>query len=192
MRRRWPPSAPWLVSGRQVSWPVPGQAGLLAGTGKAAAPPVPQRRFRPVASPPISERPATGTERQDGDLIRRPGHRRDRSIELALLQRLVADQDRPLALAAVQRELGADLVERPAVICRDRPCRDGVTDLDAPGFAAVPVLAVQDPCGQLVGKVEVGPITDGGEAEVEAPVTADAMPQVPGQLDPEPDHERVG
>src|SRR5215475_12220573 len=66
------------------------------------------------------------------------------SVELPLLQCLVADEDRPVSLAAVQCEGGADLVEAAAVVAGNGPGRDQVLDLNTPCLTAVPVVQIED------------------------------------------------
>src|SRR6516165_4580854 len=90
--------------------------------------------------------------------------------------------------AAVQLELGPDLVQRPAVPGRDGASRNVNADLDAARLAACPVAdpeLVAERIGQDVGEVEIRPLPDCREAQVEAPVAAYALPQPPLELDSE-------
>src|SRR5436190_18628008 len=78
-----------------------------------------------------------------------------------------------VAVAAAQLELRPHLVERPAAIDRNRARRHGDTQVDVARLAAVPVTDLQlGGVGQDVGEVEVRTVTDGGEADVEAPGAA--------------------
>src|SRR5215471_3445693 len=94
--------------------------------------------------------------------------------------------------AAAQLEFGADLIERPAVLCRNRARRHVDTYLDAPRLAAFPVAQSEflfQVARKVIGQVEVCSVSDGSEAKIEAPVTADALPQPALELDAETDLE---
>src|SRR6516165_5665785 len=115
--------------------------------------------------------------------------------ELVLLERLVPG-DRQMAVvvftvaAAAQLEPGRALVDRAAAVGRDHAGRHRDVLLDAAGLASLPVLDVELlGVGQDVGQVEVLSLADRREAEVEAPMAADAVPEPALKLDPEPDHE---
>src|SRR5690348_13946017 len=98
-----------------------------------------------------------------------------------------------VAVAAAQLELRTHLVEGAAGIGRNRARRHGDAQVDVARLAAVPVTDLQlGGVGQDVGEVEVRTITDGGEADVEAPGAADAVPKPPLEVDAEPDLEGVG
>ncbi len=95
--------------------------------------------------------------------------------------------------AAAQLELRPHLVERPAALGRDRAWRHGDAQVDVARPAAVPVGDLQlVGVGQDMGQVEVRAVADGGEADVEAPAAADAVPQPPLEVDTEADLEGVG
>src|SRR5580704_1390475 len=96
------------------------------------------------------------------------------------------------APAAAQLEPGCDLVDRPAVPHRDRVGRHPDGPLDAQRLAARPVRNLEHArVGEVLRQVEVVARPDRGEADVEAPMTADAPPEPPLELDPEADQERV-
>src|SRR5438034_6837368 len=96
------------------------------------------------------------------------------------------------ALAAAELELRPYLVERPAALGRDRAAGDVDALLDAAPAAAFPV---PDPelrrVGHDIGQVEPPPVTDGREADVEAPVPVDARPETALEVDTEPDLEGI-
>ena len=94
--------------------------------------------------------------------------------------------------AAAELELGPDLVQRSAVARRDSAGRNLEVDIDAGLLAALPVAQPElllQRIRQDVGKVEVFPVADSRESEVEAPVAADAPPQPALELDAEADRE---
>ena len=110
----------------------------------------------------------------------------DGEVALLLLVIVIA------VAAAAQLELGPDLVERPAVIRRNRATWHPYIYVDAQRVAALPVAQFElrlQISWQDVGQVEVFSVSDGREAEVEAPVGADAPPQLALELDAEADCE---
>jgi hypothetical protein len=94
--------------------------------------------------------------------------------------------------AAAQLEPGGDLVDRPAAFRRDRPAGHVDGEVDVPSVTAFPVPDLEyRRVGQNVREVEVFTLPDGREADVEAPVAADAAPEPTLQVHAEPDLEGV-
>ena len=117
--------------------------------------------------------------------------------ELVLPKRFVAGDGEVAVLvlavaAAAQLEPGGDLVDRPAAFRRDRPAGHVDGEVDVPPVAAFPVPDLEyRRVGQNVREVEVFALPDRREADVEAPVAADALPEPTLQVHAEPDLEGV-
>jgi len=87
------------------------------------------------------------------------------------------------AAAAAELELRPHLVEGPAVLDGDGVRRHVDVDLEVQPVAALPVLDLEyRPVGQDIGQVEVRAVADRREANVEAPVAADALPEAPPEV----------
>src|SRR5579863_649698 len=98
----------------------------------------------------------------------------------------------PAAAAAAELELAPDLVEGPAGPDGDRAPRYRDALLDVQPVAAPPVPDTEIVLiGQAVRQVEVRPISDGREADVEAPAAAEAPPDPAAEVNAEPDHEVI-
>src|SRR5208282_286978 len=95
----------------------------------------------------------------------------------------------PAAAAAPQLEPGRDVVHDPAAFGRNRVARHPDALLDAHGLAAVPVLVFQLVRIDLVREIEAWSVAEGREAEVEAPVAVEALPESADELDAEAHHE---
>ena len=94
--------------------------------------------------------------------------------------------------AAAQLEFGTDLVQRPAALRGNRASRHSDSYVDAGPIAAFPVAQVELILHSLwhaVGQVEVRSVPDGREADIEAPVAADTLPQPTPEFDAEADLE---